>query len=328
MHERFISQRGITGARGNVRWLQTVKRPIVETENSANETPGKSADVIQCKQRELKLRRQRAELAHRTRISMMGELTASLAHELAQPLTAILSNSQAALRFMAANPPNLQEVQEILKEIVQDNSRATEIIRRIRALVKKEDVEFSPVDVTNIVNDVIMLVHSDAVLHNVQISFASSSALPRVRGDRVQLQQVILNLLLNAFDALKHCPAHDRQVVVRVEREDARMLKVMVRDRGRGLSGDTLDKIFQPFYTTRREGLGMGLSICRSIVEAHGGRLWAENNPDRGATFCFTLPVETGPRLASALSAQPVEHNSKRRLTVTEGAKYDAVKGS
>lgn len=159
-------------------------------------------------------------------------------------------------------------------------------------MVKKEEVEFVPVDLDNLIDDVMMLVRSDAVLQNVQISFEAGSDLPPVRGDRVQLQQVILNLLVNAFDAVKDCPVYDRQVVVRVEREGARMLKVTVRDRGTGLSGDALDKIFQPFYTTRRDGLGMGLAICRSIIEAHGGRLWAENNPDRGATFCFTVPVE------------------------------------
>jgi two-component system sensor kinase FixL len=223
---------------------------------------------------------------------MMGELAASLAHELTQPLTAILSNAQAALRFITSKPPDLEEVREILKEIVQDNGRATEIIRRVRTLVKKEEIEFVSVDIRSIIDDAMMLVHSDAVLHHVQMSFEVHSDLPRVHGDRVQLQQVVLNLLLNAFDALKRCPASDRQVVVRAERADSRMLKVTVRDCGMGISGDALDKIFRPFYTTRREGLGMGLSICCSIIQAHGGRLWAENNPDRGASFCFTVPAE------------------------------------
>jgi two-component system sensor kinase FixL len=148
------------------------------------------------------------------------------------------------------------------------------------------------VDVESVIDEVMTLIHSDAVLHNVQLSFKRGSELPRARGDRVQLQQVILNLLLNAFDAVKDCPAHDRQVIVRAQREGPDMLKVTVRDRGTGLTDDTLDQMFQPFYTTRRDGLGMGLAICRSIIEAHGGRLWAENNPDRGATFCFTVPAE------------------------------------
>jgi PAS domain S-box-containing protein len=292
LQERFISEERVTDAHGKVRWLQTVKRPIVVKDGSASQVLGTSTEITQRKETELELRRQRAELAHVTRISTMGELAASLAHELNQPLTAILSNAQAALRFMAAKPPDLEEIREIFKEIVQDNNRASEVIRRMRAMVKKEEVEFVPVDLDNLIEDVMMLVRSDAVLHNVQISFEASSDLPPVRGDRVQLQQVVLNLLVNAFDAVKNCPVPDRQVIVRVEREGARMLKVTVRDRGTGLSGDALDKIFQPFYTTRQDGLGMGLAICRSIIEAHGGRLWVENNPDRGATFCFTVAVE------------------------------------
>jgi PAS domain S-box-containing protein len=291
LQERFIPEERITDPRGKMRWLQTVKRPIVESDGSASQVLGASTDITQRKEAELELRRQRGELAHVARISIMGELAASLAHELNQPLTAILSNAQAALRFMQAKPPDLEEVREILKEIVEDNNRASEVIRRMRALVKKEEIEFLAVDLESVIDEVMTLIHSDAVLHNVQLSFKHSSELPRARGDRVQLQQVILNLLLNAFDAVKDCPAHDRQVVVRAKREGAGMLKVMVRDRGTGLIDGTLDKIFQPFYTTRRDGLGMGLAICRSIIEAHGGRLWAENNLDRGATFCFTVPV-------------------------------------
>ncbi|MGE5214435.1 MAG: ABC transporter substrate binding protein [Nitrospirota bacterium] len=292
LQERFIAEERVTDAGGKVRWLQTVKRPIVEKDGSANQVLGTSTDITQRKESELELRRQRAELAHVTRVSIMGELAASLAHELNQPLTAILSNAQAALRFMGAKPPDLEEVREILKEIVEDNSRATEVIRRMRALVKKEEIEFVAVDLRSVIDDVMVLVRSDAVLQNVQISAKCDSGLPPVRGDRVQLQQVILNLLVNAFDAVKDCPARDREIVVGMERGGERMLKVTVRDRGTGLSDDMLDTIFQPFYTTRQDGLGMGLAICRSIIEAHGGRLWAENNPDRGATFCFTVPVE------------------------------------
>jgi PAS domain S-box-containing protein len=292
LQEHFIPEERVTDAHGKVRWLQTVKRPIVDNNGSANQVLGTSTDITQRKETELELRRQRAELAHVTRVSIMGELAASLAHELNQPLTAILSNAQAALRFMAIKPPDLEEVREILKEIVEDNSRASEVIRRMRALVKKEEIEFVAIDIESVIDDVMTLVHSDTVLHNVQISFKCSSELPRVHGDRVQLQQVILNLLLNAFDAVKDCSVEDRQVIVRAEREHAGMVKVTVRDRGTGLSEGMLDKIFQPFYTTRQDGLGMGLAICRSIIEAHGGHLSAENNCDGGATFCFTLPVE------------------------------------
>ena len=290
--QRFVSEKPILEGYPKVRWLRTVKRPINKTDGLGGLGPERSTEIKQRKGTEWDLRRQGAELAHAARISMMGELAASLAHELNQPLTAILSNAQAALRFMAANPPDLEEVRDILKEIVQDNSRASEIIRHIRALVKKEDIEFAAVDLASVVSDVMTFVRSDAVLHSVQIAFEASPDLPRVRGDRVQLQQVILNLLLNAFDALKDCREQDRRVLLQVERESARAVKVMVRDCGTGLNTDSFDNLFQPFFTTKRDGLGMGLSICRSIVQAHGGRMWAENDPGYGATFCFTVPVE------------------------------------
>jgi two-component system sensor kinase FixL len=161
----------------------------------------------------------------------------------------------------------------------------------MRALVKKEDLAFVALDLAGVIRDVVQLVHSDAVLRNVRVSFEADSKLPFVRGDKVQLQQVALNLLLNAFDAMKDSPANERQVVMRAETNGTGVVEVSVRDHGAGLTSDKLDKIFQPFYTTKREGLGMGLSISRSIVEAHGGRLWAENNADRGATFYFTVPV-------------------------------------
>jgi PAS domain S-box-containing protein len=291
LHERFIAEEHLTDARGNLRWLQTVKRPIIEKDGSANQILGASTDITLRKNAEAELQRNRQELAHVTRISTMGELAASLAHELNQPLTAILSNAQAAQRFIAADPADLDEVREILKDIVQDDSRASDVIRRMRALIKKEDVAFAPVNLVDVVRDVARLVYSDAVLLNVDIALELNSSLPPVRGDRIQMQQVVLNLMLNAFDAMKDCPVNERRVLLTAVQNEAGSLRVAVRDHGIGLTRENLETIFQPFYTTKRDGLGMGLSISRSIVEDHGGRLWAENNPDRGMTFYFTLPV-------------------------------------
>ena len=192
---------------------------------------------------------------------------------------------------MAADPADLDEVSEILKDIVQDNSRAGEVISRMRALVKKQEIAFVTLDLSNVIRDVVLLVHSDAILHNIRISLELDPSLPPVQGDKVELQQVVLNLLLNAFEAMKDCPANQREVSVRAAMDGADVVRVVVQDCGTGMSSENLDKIFQPFYTTKRDGLGMGLSISRSIIEAHGGRLLAENNPDRGATFCFTVPV-------------------------------------
>jgi signal transduction histidine kinase len=240
---------------------------------------------------ETDLRRNREQLAHVNRISTMGELAASLAHELNQPLTAILSNAQAAQRFLASKPADLREVQEILEDIVSDNNRAGEVIRRMRALVKKEELEFAPIHIASVIGEVVQLLHSDEILHNIHVELDCQDGLPNVRGDRVQLQQVILNLLMNAFDAMKETPSQDREVMVRAHVNGDGLVEISVRDHGIGFPTDKLAKIFDPFYTTKRDGLGMGLAISRSIVEAHGGRLWAKNNTDRGSTFYFTIPA-------------------------------------
>lgn len=252
---------------------------------------GSAIDITQRKETESELRRQRAELAHMTRITTMGELAASLAHELNQPLTAILSNAQAAQRFMSADPADLEEVRAILKDIVQDDSRAGEVIRRLRAFVRKEQLDFVSLDLPNVISDVALLLHSDAILHNVRIVLQLDQGLPQVRGDKVQLQQVMLNLMINAFDAMKDSHEGKRVVVVRAAADGAALVRVAVHDNGTGLLPDKFDKIFEPFYTTKRDGLGMGLSICRSIIESHRGNLWVESTQAAGATFYFTVPL-------------------------------------
>jgi two-component system sensor kinase FixL len=241
------------------------------------------------------LLRNRQQLAHLTRVSTLGELAGSLAHELNQPLTAILSNAQAAQRFLATEPVNLGEVREILHDLVDDTHRASEVIRKIRALVKKGDLEAAPLSVASVIRDVALLVHSDAIVRGIHMRVTVTPELPPVDGDKVQLQQVVLNLLLNAFDALESCPALDREVAIAVTLEGGDTIRVAVRDSGTGLAGNTFDKLFLPFFTSKRDGLGLGLSISRSIVDLHGGRIWAQNNEDHGATFYFTLPTGARP---------------------------------
>ncbi len=239
------------------------------------------------------LDRNRQDLAHLTRVSTMGELASSLAHELNQPLTAILSNVQAAQRFLAVDDIDLGEVREIMNDIVLDDYRASEVIRRIRAVVKKGDLEVAPLQLADVIREVIPLVHSDAIVRGMRVTLdIDGDHLPSVRGDRVQLQQVILNLLLNAFDAMSNVPPVERVVSVALEPDGPGMMRIAVRDRGHGLTSDRLDTIFKPFFTSKPQGLGLGLSISRSIVDMHRGRIWAENNSDRGATFYVTLPVE------------------------------------
>jgi two-component system sensor kinase FixL len=238
------------------------------------------------------LQRTRQELAHASRVSAMGELAGSLAHELNQPLTAILSNAQAAQRFMASGAADsLGELREILADVVRETNRAGEVIRRMRALVRKGELEVAPAGMEGLVREVAGLVHSDAIVRGVRLSLEIEPGLPQVRCDKVQLQQVMLNLLLNAFDALKDRPHHERVVAVQVARDGSAGVQVAVRDTGAGMTSDTLDRIFKPFYSTKREGMGLGLSISRSIIEAHGGRLSAQSNAGKGATFHFTLPA-------------------------------------
>jgi PAS domain S-box-containing protein len=276
---------------GDSRLIQWSNVLLRDTQGRVTGTLSVGEDITARARAELEARQHREELAHVTRVYSLGELSASIVHELNQPLTGILSNAQAAQRFLARNPPDLTEVREILEDIVQDDSRASEVIRRMRSLVKKGEPDFKPLGLAAMIRDVIRLLQSDAGLRGVQVSFEAGDDLPQVRGDRIQLQQVVLNLLVNAFEAMGECPESERRVTLRAEWNGDPMARVSVRDQGTGLSPDSLDRIFKPFFTSKRDGLDMGLSISRSIVEAHGGRLKAENNPDRGVTFTFTVPV-------------------------------------
>ena len=221
----------------------------------------------------------------------MGELTASLAHDLSQPLAAILSNAQAARRLLAADSVDLAQITQILGDIVEDDKRAGAVIHRLRSLLKKGDLERVSLDLNEIVNEVARLVRSDAVIRNVAMSVELAEGLPRVRGDRVQLQQVVLNMVLNGLDAMREPHAGERNLVIRTAANGASIVAVSVEDSGIGIEPEHEEKIFQPLHTTKADGLGMGLAIARTIVEAHGGGIAAWNNPQGGATFRFTLPI-------------------------------------
>jgi two-component system sensor kinase FixL len=237
--------------------------------------------------------RLRQDLAHVGRVSTMGELTASLAHELNQPLTAILSNAQTAQRMLTSDKADLGELREILGDIVEDDKRAGEVIHRLRGFLRKSNIELAALDIGELVGQVARLANSDAILRNVAIRLELAPGLPPVCGDRVQLQQVILNLLMNGLDAMRESGEGERTLVLRTESGGPASVVVAVEDSGVGIDEADLDHVFHAFYTTKPDGLGMGLAIARSIVEAHGGRLQARNNPRSGATFSFTLPVIT-----------------------------------
>jgi C4-dicarboxylate-specific signal transduction histidine kinase len=252
------------------------------------------AHTLSRRRSEMEGQRLRQDLAHVGRLSTMGELTASLAHELNQPLTAILSNAQAAQRLLTSDRDDLAEIGEILSDIVKDDKRAGEVIHRLRGFLKKSNAELAALDIGELIGQMARLVSSDAIIRNVAIRLDLAPGLPPVCGDRVQLQQVILNLLMNGLDAMRESGEGERALVLRTESGGPASVVVAVEDSGVGVDEADLDHVFHAFYTTKPDGLGMGLAIARSIVEAHGGHLEVRNNPGCGATFSFTLPVIKG----------------------------------
>lgn len=244
---------------------------------------------------EADLQKNREELAHVMRVSTVGELTTSVAHELNQPLGAILSNAEAAEMFLAVEPPALDEVRDILADIRKDDQRASEVIRRMRGLLRKQELAPRSIEINEAVEEVLKLLSTDASARKVAMKFERTADLPRVWYDPVHLQQVVLNLVLNGMEAMAGLPDEKREVVVRTGPGDNGTVRIAVADSGPGIPIERLPKLFQPFFTTKKEGMGMGLSIARTIVEAHHGQIWAENNSEMGgATFCFTVPVDGG----------------------------------
>jgi C4-dicarboxylate-specific signal transduction histidine kinase len=231
------------------------------------------------------------ELAHVTRITTLGELAASIAHEVNQPLAAVVANAGASLRWLRRATPDLDEACRSVEWIINDGNRASEVIRRVRALANKTEIEKVPLDVNEIIREVITLVQRELIGHRVSLQMELAPALPPVLGDRVQLQQVIINLVMNGAEAMQSVTDRPRELVIRSCQDDTRQVLVGVTDCGVGISAGNADRLFDAFFTTKSGGMGMGLSICRSIMEAHDGRLWATANAPRGATFQFTLPV-------------------------------------
>ena len=276
---------------GQYRWIADHGVPRYDSQRNFLGYIGSCADVTERRQAEAEAQQRRAELAHVARVSTVGALAGTLAHELNQPLNAILNNAQAGSRFLAGKTPDLAEVRGALDDIAQDTKRAGEVIRQIRAFVKKDEPKFQSLDLNRVIEEVVRLLHGDSQIRKVGVALELAPDLPPARGDSVQIQQVVLNLLLNAFDAMKDVPEGGRTVLLRTRQPEAASLQIEVRDRGTGVSPERLMNLFEPFHSSKREGLGLGLSISHSIIEAHRGRLWAENNPDRGATFYFTLPV-------------------------------------
>ena len=276
---------------GSIRWFLVRGRLPRRSDGAAPHMLGTYTEITERRQAELQVEQQRSELAHLSRVTMLGTLSGALAHELNQPLMAILSNAQAAQRFLARDSANLNEVRDILKDIVEDNRRASEVIQRLRLLLGKGETQHQPLDLNEVVQDALRLVRSDLVNNRLTAHSELAPDLPAVSGDRVQLQQVLLNLVMNACNAMADSAPAERSLVVRTALLNGESICVSIQDQGTGIPPENLERIFDPFFTTRAHGMGFGLTICRAIAAAHGGKLWAENNCDGGASFHFTLPT-------------------------------------
>ena len=276
---------------GSERWIVAAGRVEYANSGAPFRMHGVCRDITERRRAQLETERLRHEIAHVGRVSMMGQLASALAHEINQPLGAILRNAEAAELFMQSENPDLDEIRAILADIRADDQRAGNVIDRMRALLTRRDLETRPLDVTELVDVVASFARPDAATRRVTLEVEMSGDLPPVRGDRVHLQQVLLNLIINAMDALNGVSPENRRVHVSARLDDAQLVEVAVRDTGHGIDSEKLATIFDPFFATKPNGMGMGLPISRTIIEAHGGKLWAERNDDAGATFRFTLKI-------------------------------------
>jgi PAS domain S-box-containing protein len=278
---------------GTVKYIESTGRPLLSANGELVEMVATHVDATERKRAQEeheRLRALEADLAHMNRLSIMGELTASLAHEILHPIASARNNARAAMRFLDMSPPNMAKVREALACIVRDADRGKDIVDRIRAQIKKAPPRNARFDINQAIGEVIEMVRAPIEKNRVSVRTHLAAGLPSVWGDRVQLQQVVLNLVLNAIEAMGSVEERARMLSIRTEQRGPEGILVAVHDSGPGVDPEHLQRVFDPFYTTKNSGLGMGLSICRSIIDAHGGRLWADTNEPRGAVFEFTLP--------------------------------------
>lgn len=263
-----------------------------------------SEDITERKQAEEALSKARSELAHVARVSSLGALTASIAHEVNQPLAGIVTNASTCLRMLAADPANVEGARETVRRTIRDGNRAAEVVNRLRALFSKKETTLEPVDLNEATEEVIALLQGELQRNRVILRPELAGDLPMVMGDRIQLQQVILNLIRNASDAMSGVEDRPRQLLVTTEREEGGRVRLSVQDRGTGFDAQTADRLFETFFTTKNQGMGIGLSVSRSIIESHHGRLWATPNDGPGATFSFSIPQEAGTALSDVSKPQ------------------------
>jgi C4-dicarboxylate-specific signal transduction histidine kinase len=250
---------------------------------------GVGHDIEDQKRAEHALQTAHAELTHVTRVTTLGEMSASIAHEVNQPLTAIATNAEASLRWLSRDVPDIEEARASIGQVVKDAHRAGEVIRRIRDFSKKADPQMTQLDINGVVEEAVTLVQHEALRHGVAIRLELASGLPPVRGDRIQLQQVIVNLAINGMEAMTSVQDRERVLIIRTQRHQSSRVLVAVEDAGIGIEPENVNRVFSAFHTTKPDGLGMGLSICRSIIEAHDGQLWASPNAGSGMMFQFMI---------------------------------------
>ena len=287
----FEMEARIRGDDGQFRWFLIRDNSLRDEQGRVVRWYGTRTDIEDRKRAEEAYSKAQAELAHITRVMTMGELAASIAHEVNQPLSGIVvSNGNTCLRWLAANPPNLDEAREAARRIVRDGKRAGDVIARIRALATKSSSNKERVNINEAIQDVVGLTRDEVRRKNVGLKTELAEGLPPVMGDRVQLQQVLLNLIMNGVDAMSTVEGRARELVIKAQNDEGGQVRVEVRDSGVGLDEESTQKIFDPFYSTKPAGMGMGLSISRSIIQNHGGRIWATPNDGPGTTFHFTVP--------------------------------------
>lgn len=297
--EKYAAEYRIRLTDGRVRWVAVQARSDRDGSGKALMMRGVVRDVTEQRQAQAKLDELQYELAHAGRVSMLGQLASAIAHELNVPLGSILRNVDVAEMFMEESSPDFDELRLITADIRRGVRRAIDVIERLRGLLKHRRIDLQPIEVESLVHDVSALIRSDAVARNVELKLQLEPRLSRIPGDRVHLSQVLINLIINAMDAIADSAAVRRVIVEALSTPDG-LVKVAVIDSGSGVPTETMARVFEPFFTTKSTGMGMGLSISRTIIEAHGGRIWVENNPVAGATFAFTLPVAEAARQQGA----------------------------
>ena len=284
------SEARLRGKDGQYRWFLIRDNPLRDEQGRVLRWYGTRTDIEERKQAEEALLKAQADLAHVTRIMTLGELAASIAHEVNQPLSGVVVNANACLRWLAGDSPNLEEARETVRRIVRDGKRAGDVIARIRALATKSATAKERLDMNEAIREVMALAGDELRKNRVAVRTEFAPDLSPVLGDRVQLQQVVLNLVMNGIEAMNSLEERPRELIVRTQNTDAGQLRVSVQDSGKGLDPQSLERIFEAFYTTKHGGMGMGLSICRSIIQNHGGQLWAVANEGPGISVQFTIP--------------------------------------